>query len=434
VKQTIWQRHLVAGLRRLEARLAGGGTAPARLALRGFRLVLHVMRQWARDRCPQQAASLAFQTVLSMVPLLAVALAALRATGNFEVGSWLVRFVSVELLPVSPQQVSHKLLEWSENVTFKSMGLVGLVSIALLAFVMVSSLERVVCIIWRAERHRSLAQKFIGFYAGTTLAPLLVGTSLYQAARVGLTSGVSGYLFSFAASFTAAFFVNYFLPATQVRVGPAALGALVSTVLFEVAKYAFQLFVVHYAFDRYAGIYGAMAAVPLLLLWIYYSWLTLLLGVELAHVVQNLHLFHRWDRRGTVSLENELLRRVNGAVAARLMVAVAEAFASGRKALPRPVLMDRFELTDEALERLLLRLKEHDLVVEVDGDVTGLMPARPLGEMTLADVLRAFRGDDLAQASGSLARLDHILGELEELVQQRTRTVTLAELVGEARA
>ncbi|MCP4223401.1 MAG: hypothetical protein GY773_08685, partial [Actinomycetia bacterium] len=186
-----------------------------------------VVRGGARDRCPAKAASLACQTVPSVGPLMAVALRVLRWSGNTDAESSFVDFLAQHLIPVSREVIADKLSTWSGNVRLDSLGLVGLISIVFLAFVMLNSLEKTINVIWRAEQRRSLAQKFIIFYASVTIGPFLIGTSLYQAAKFGLTDGSSGFLISITASSGAFFLANYVLPATKVRLGPAILGAVV---------------------------------------------------------------------------------------------------------------------------------------------------------------------------------------------------------------
>lgn len=416
-------------LRSAESRAAKSTRKRVRVSLYLARLAVQVVRQWARDRCPQQAASLAFQTVLSIVPVLAVCLAALRLTGLMEEESALVHFLSDRFIPVSSKELASLLTGLSENVTFKSVGIIGLVTTVTIAFVMWHSLDQIMNHIWRAERKRTIAQKFVVFYATFTIGPLLLGVSLYQAARFGLAEGSSGFLLSVASSFLALFLANWFLPATRVRVGPAAIGAAVTTVLFEVAKYLFTIYVTEFAFQRYSGIYGALAVAPFWLIWIYWSWLMLLLGAEVAHAAQNIRLLEQSERRGTLSLENELLQRVNGPMAARVMVAVVEAYLVGDKVLSRQKIADRLDLSPDVVERITRRLKDADLVMEVEGDHIGFVPARPPSEISLAQVLAAFRGDDRDGENAHQTPLTQVLADIELGTFLRTAQITLDQLV-----
>jgi membrane protein len=427
------KRRLSAFLRSAESRAAKSTRKRVRVSLYIVRLAVQVVKQWARDRCPQQAASLAFQTVLSIVPVLAVCLAALRLTGLMEEESALVHFLSDRFIPVSSKELASLLTGLSENVTFKSVGIIGLITTVTIAFVMWHSLDQIINHIWRAERKRTIAQKFVVFYATFTIGPLLLGISLYQAARFGLAEGSSGFLLSVGSSFLALFLANWFLPSTRVRVGPAAIGAAITTVLFEIAKYIFTIYVTEFAFQRYSGIYGALAVAPFWLIWIYWSWLMLLLGAEVAHAAQNIRLLEQSERRGTLSLENELLQRVNGPMAARVMVAIVEAYLGGDKVLSRQKIADRLDLSPDVVERITRRLKDADLVIEVEGDHIGFVPARPPSEISLAQVLAAFRGDDRDGESGRQTPLTQVLADIELGTFLRTAQITLDQLVDPGR-
>ncbi len=425
------RRRLSQLIRHVEARAIATKRHRFRVPLYVIRLSVQVIRQWARDRCPQQAASLAFQTVLSIVPAMAVGLATLRATGNIDAESSLIGFLSERLLPFSRKEIANQLHTWSDRVTFESLGLVGLITTVILAFVMWTSLERILNHIWRVERRRSLAQKFVVFYATATIGPFLLGMSVWQASRVGLTTGVSGFFVSFLASFGGLFLANYFLPAAPVRVVPAAIGALLTAVLFDAAKWGFSLYVSGYASQKYAGIYGAVAIVPLALIWIYWSWLMLLLGAEVAHAWQNIHWLERVERRAMLNVENELLQRVNGSVAARLMVSIATAYMRGEKVSSRRWLADRYDLSDEVVDRIAERLIAANLLLQTDGDEVGLIPRRPPAEITLADVLAVFRSEDVddeSRTGRSTDPIDEILQEIDRDTRARTSSLTLADL------
>jgi membrane protein len=396
-----------------------------------LRILIATIRQWVRDRCPQQASSLAFQTALSLVPIIAMTLAVLRATGSFEASSSLVDFVSTQVIPISRREISETLLTYAGNFSVQTTGFLGFLVTLLLSFLMFNSIENIFNDVWRVEKRRSLGQMFVVFYLLITIVPCLLGISLYHAARYGLTSGWWGALGALASTFGGLLFANKLLPATRVRWAPAAIGALLSALAFEAAKHLFRLYVAKVAFQKSLGVYGALGLVPLFLVWIYYSWLVILLGAEVAHTVQNLQHLERLDRRGRLSPENEIFEKVNGVVAARLLVAIVEAWIRGEKGVTRRSLASRFDLTEEAIDRIMRRLKDRDLVLEVDGDATGYLPARAPSEITLAEVFAPFRGADVlaTRKSGSASRLDEVLHELDEQSKGLTSGVTLDELL-----
>src|SRR5688572_9936501 len=112
-------RQLVADV---ERRAESSEHRRTRWPVYALRISAQVLRQWARDRCPQQAASLAFQTVLSVVPMMAVGLMILRSTGSLGEQSAFVEYLTSTFVPISEQQLSNQLLEWSQNVTLEALG------------------------------------------------------------------------------------------------------------------------------------------------------------------------------------------------------------------------------------------------------------------------------------------------------------------------
>lgn len=416
-----------ASTRRPDGRLRRRAFYP----LFALRVLAQVIRQWARDRCPQQAASLAFQSALSIVPLIAIGLALLRATGAFEAQSTLVEVLSKQVLPVSRDEISAQLVAWADNVNFRTAGVAGVVMMLVLSFIMFNSTERIFNDIWRVERRRSLGQKFVVFYAIATIVPALMGVSLLHAARYGLTSGLVGAAGALAATFAALLCANKLLPTRRVEWRAAAIGALLSAVAFEVAKHAFHLYVANVAFQKYSGVYGTLGLLPILLIWIYYSWLVILLGAEVAHSLQNLSDLERLDRRRYQSPELELVEMMNGVVAARLMCAVVDAWNKGKTATARDSLAARFDVSVDIVDRIFRRLKERGLVIEVQGEAEGYLPARPPAQITLAEVFAPFRGADLLTASprsSARTRLDEVIAELELHSRDKLRSVTLEEL------
>ncbi len=397
-----------------------------------LRFWVGVFRQWSTDRCPSQAASLAFQTILSVVPLAAVCLAVVRMTGNMEAESALIHFWAEEFLPASQTDIATKLNSWSENIQLESLGLVGLISTVVLAFVLINNVEKAVNHIWRSERKRSLTQKFVTFYATASLAPFFVAISLYQISLLGLNSSGVSFLSAAVVAFCVFFAANCFLPTTKVRILHAVVGAVVSGILFEGAKLIFSVYVHHVALARFSGIYGALAVFPIWLIWVYYSWLTFLFGIEITHALQHRKFIMYASRRNPMSLENEVFSQVHGHNAARVMVAIARQFHRQQPLCSRASLHKELALSDIALDRILRRLKTHRLVLELDGEPIRYIPSRPLQTIFLSDILLAFRRDAPSELSVEHSdKIDKVLRQIDSQTNESIRSISLHELAGE---
>ena len=133
-------------------------------------------------------------------------------------------------------------------------------------------------------------------------------------------------------------------------------------------KWGFVRFAVHIMLKSYSSVYGPLGLVPLVLVWIYASWLLVLLGAEIAHALQNLRLLEAEDRR---QRDDE---PINGLLAAQLLAAVAATHEAGGAGHTKERLVTEFGLTPDNVERVVARLKPRGLIAEVRGDINGYIP------------------------------------------------------------
>ena len=395
----------------------------ARLLIFVYRLSLRILAQWARDKCPQQAAALAFTTALSLVPVTAIAFSILRAFGSLDAESHLSQFVGEHLFPQMPD-VSARISEFAGRVSIGALGGAGLLFTLVTCYSLYSYVERIFNDIWRVSARRTLIGKFLTFNTMVTLLPTLATFSLYWSGKLIGSSAVSRFLVPFCIQILALVLMNKLLPRTQVRWSAALPGALMTAFLLEVTKWGFVRFAVRILLRSYSSVYGPLGLVPLVLLWIYTSWLLVLLGAEIAHALQNLRLLEAEDRRRR---DDE---PINGLLAAQLLAAVAATHEQGGAGLPKERLVTEFGMTPDNVDRVVARLKTRGLIAEVRGDINGFVPGRAASGIKLEEVLAVFRSSDIelahGQTSPALAELVH---ELEEGRRMLIGNVTIADLL-----
>jgi membrane protein len=395
----------------------------ARIAIFLYRLALRILAQWARDKCPQQAAALAFQTALSLVPVTAIVFSLLRAFGSLESESRLSQFVSEHIFPQLPD-VTDKIREFSGKVSIGALGGGGLLFTLVTCYSLYSYVEKIFNDIWRVGERRTLIGKFLTFYAMVTLLPSLAAFSLYWSGKLVESGSVSRFIMPALIQVMALTFMNKLLPRANVNWGAAIIGGLVTAFLLEVVKWAFVTFAVRIMMKSYSSVYGPLGLVPLVLVWMYTSWLLVLLGAEIAHSLQNLRLLEAEDRR---QRDDE---PINGLLAAQLLAAVAATHEVGGAGHPKERLVSEFGLTPDNVERVVTRLKHHGLIGEVRGDINGYIPARPATGIHLDEVLAAFRSSDIEIAHGATApAFIKLVGELEDGRRRRIAGVTIADLM-----
>ena len=245
----------------------------------------------------QLAASLTFTTVLSIVPLLAVVLSLFTAFPLFtEFSDALQTFMSTNLMPPT---VSDTIMTYLNEFAAQATRLtaIGGGFLVLTVVFLITSVESAFNTIWRVERQRRMTHRMLVYWAIITLGPVLTGASLYATAfltreSLGLLANAPIFLaialkllpgLLGALAFAALFIV---VPNTRVNRADALLGGVISAVILETMKIGFAYYVA--SFSSYTMIYGAFAALPVFLIWVYLCWLGILIG---ALVAANLPLF-----------------------------------------------------------------------------------------------------------------------------------------------
>lgn len=261
-----------------------------------------LVQRFFADRATQSAAALTYTTLFAVVPMMTVTFAMLSAIPAFQdMGEEIQSFIFRNFVPSSGATVQEYLRDFT--VQARKLTWIGVVLLAVTAFMMLVTIEKAFNTIWRVRQPRRGVSSFLLYWAILSLGPLLLGAGFAISTYVTSLSLLSGpdallgakTLLGFAPllSSVAAFTLIYAtVPNARVPLRNALLGGLFTAVLFEVAKALFGLFVS--LFPGYQLIYGAFATVPLFLLWIYVSWLIVLFGAEL---VCNLSSSRHWRRR-----------------------------------------------------------------------------------------------------------------------------------------
>jgi membrane protein len=320
--------------------------------------------------------------------------------------------------------VANRIREFSSKVSIGALGGGGLLFTLVTCYSLYSYVEKIFNDIWRVGERRTIIGKFLTFYAMVTLLPTLAGFSLYWSGKLVESNAVARFLAPLGIQLVALALLNKLLPRTPVSWAAALVGALATAIAIEATKYGFVVFAVRIMLKSYSNVYGPLALVPLLLVWIYASWLLVLLGAEIAHSLQNLRLLEAEDRR---QRDDE---PINGLLAAQLLAAVAATHEAGGAGHPKERLVTEFGLTPDNVERVVARLKTRGLIAEVRGDMNGYVPGRPAATIRLEEVLAVFRSSDLEIADGLTSpELGALVGELEENRRRRIAGITIADLL-----
>lgn len=250
-----------------------------------------LLRRFLADQGPNNAAALTYTTLFAVVPMMTVVFTALAAVPSLKhVSGDIQSFIFQNLVPSTGETVQAYLAEFSHQAS--QLTLVGVAMLFVTAIMMLVTIERAFNDIWQVRAPRQGLISFLRYWAVLSLGPFLLGagfllSSYLMSLRVlsdtaDLVNTVVPGLGLVPFFFTALGFTLLYttVPNCRVPVRIGLISGLVAAALFELAKRGFGLFVT--SFSSYELVYGAFAAFPVFLLWIYLSWMIILFGVELS--------------------------------------------------------------------------------------------------------------------------------------------------------
>ncbi len=337
------------------------------------RLAQFAAKRSSEDRIPQVAGSLTFTTMLALVPLATVAFALFTAFPIFSSFQMSLQiFLADHLMPA---QLNSQIFDYLNQFASKAKGLttIGMIFLFVTAVMTMMTVESAFNVIWRVRKARPIAQRILVYWAIITLGPILIGVSL----------SISSYLFTRSMAFTTAvqhippvidwaltsaalpltalaFTMLYvFLPNCRVEWRDAVIGGVAAAIAFELAKRGFGYYVRR--IPTYTTVYGAFAAVPLFLLWMYLCWFIALAGAMIASALPAIRIgqFHRPTFEGSDLFDSlELLARLS------------EARDAGKRGYTMPELSRMLRREMDTTIRLLQKLEEIEWIARLQDDDT----------------------------------------------------------------
>lgn len=398
------------------------------------RCIYFLAKRSSEDRLAQVAGSLTFTTVLALVPLLTVGLSIFTAFPLFaSLQLELQNYFAERLMPA---QISNQIFEYLNqfSANAKSLTTVGSVALIGTSIITLMTVESEFNSIWRSHKPRPIVQRVLVYWASITLGPILLGLSfsissyLMSQSVLPLHTDVfasrwlldSAPLVLSALAFTALYL---YLPNCHVRWRDALAGGSVAALAFEGAKRGFGFYIRQ--FPTYTAVYGAFAAVPIFLLWVYLSWLIILAGAMFtaAFPVLRIGEFQRPRFVGSDMLD-----------ALAVLVSLEAAREKDAIGCTTRDLIYIVQRDSESTKRFLAKLKAAGWIAELQlNDArqqwTLVTPAQHITLLALFNLLLMDRPTLIAQLEHSAIPIDH--QKLSAALKNNRLDISLAELLNE---
>ncbi|PLX82875.1 MAG: ribonuclease BN-like protein [Desulfuromonas sp.] len=409
------------------------------LLVRQVQVANLVVRDFIADRCLLRASALTYATLLSIVPLLALMFAVLK---GFGVQNSLQPLL-LEKFAAGSGEVIGEIVNYIDNTNVGRLGMLGLAMLIFTVLTLLSNIEKSFNAIWGVDETRGLLRRFADYFSVVTVGPLLV------IAAISMTSTLQSH--AFVARFQATAFIGpiilflfstipylgmwiaftalyIFMPNTKVNYRAAVVGGIFGGTLWQLAQLGYVHFQVGVA--KYNAIYGTMAALPIFMVWIYLSWLIVLLGLEVTYAWQNLRLVPSDVRGEQVNFSSREM------VALTVMLVVGEAFYRGEKRWTPERLCVDLDLPPRLAKNILAQLVSLGFLSEVhdNGDEgchyqPGLAPE----VLTVHDLLEGLKGDGVTFARLRRTPERDVVTEIEARIAEAGRSAlqgaTLQDLV-----
>lgn len=413
--------------------------AGKRFFLKALQFVMAVGREFFADKCLLHASSLAFTTILSLVPFLAVMFALLKgfgATVDLEI-------LVLNHLALGSEEAVDAIFTYISNTSMAKLGTFGVIFLLMTVLTLLNRIEESFNHIWRVKETRSLPRLCADYLSITIFGPILIlaaismTTTLESQALVqhliglDVIGAVILFLFKFFpylamwAVFTGLYL---FMPNTRISLHAALLGGAFGGILWQLLQWGYVNFQI--GVTRNNAIYGTMAALPVFMMWVYISWVIVLLGLEVTFAIQNFRTIRQEFRGDKLSSDGR------EAAALAILLAAAAAFIKGDQPLTIEDFSLRLNLSHRFTQQSLSFLVHCGFLNEVvqgKDSSSAYQPALDVGSLPLHEVLQRMRRDGEELKLIRMGATGRVVDELQRtLLAAQTSAlagVTLRELV-----
>ncbi|MBC2715109.1 MAG: YihY family inner membrane protein [Desulfobacteraceae bacterium] len=383
-----------------------------------------------------RASALSYSTLLAIVPLLAIAFSMLKGLGFHS----RLEHVLINYLTAEQEELTSRIIEYIANTNFKALGAFGTALLIYASVMMISNVERTFNEFWGVPQQRSISRKISNYISVLFLGPFLMVLSTALIASFSsntVVAALTEYEFfeQFFVLFSKiiphailwiAFTVMYILmPNTRVKFIPALIAGIICGSIWEGAFRMYTDFNIGVA--KYNTIYGTFAVLPIFIIWLYVSWIIVLIGAQLSYAIQNVRSYQQEFNFYNVGYDQKEEMAVN------IMLQISAMF---HKGLPQANIEDLSGLLSipiRLLREITRKLSDYGLLQEISEDEIRYQPAKNPGLISVLDVCYALRqeddGDWRVPEDGKNNRLQELMKSRKAFEAGHLGKVTMMDLL-----
>ncbi|MGM0563533.1 MAG: YihY/virulence factor BrkB family protein [Pseudomonadota bacterium] len=389
-----------------------------------------------------RAMGLVYTTLLSIVPLMAVSFSVLKAFGvhNKQLEPLMMQF----LAPMGEQgaEITEKIIGFIDNIKIGVLGIFGVVLLFYIAISLIQKIESTFNYLWRLNESRSLGRRFTDYGSVMLIGPLLVFSAIGMSAKVLSGSYVQsiaeyaliGDLIDFATKslpylmIMAAFaFFYIFIPNTRVKLRAGILAGVIAGFLWQSLGWAFGSFIVKSTGSPTYAVYSGFAILILFMMWIYISWLIVLIGGSIAFYIQHPEYVVPVGRGGGLS------NRQRERLALQIMALIAENHYRGDRPLDANQFVSRLKVQIQGVQQVLEALEEAHLIEENGENPPQYLPRVPLEATPAWRVVEVIREIGAMpplfhRGPSPVGRVNEMTDRLESAQQEALENISIKDL------
>ncbi len=407
------------------------------------RIILLALRGFGEDKCQLRASALTFYTLLSIVPVLAMAFGISKGFG-------LEKLLERQLLEKIPgqQEVVTQMIGFARSMLENTQGgLIAGIGVAVLFWTVIKvlgNIEKSFNDIWGIKKGRSMSRKFSDYLSIMLICPILFVMSSSMTVliasqvkaivdRISFLGGLAPVIFTglkllpYAVFWILFTFVYIFMPNAKVRFSSGLVAGIIAGTVYQLVQGVYIGFQIGVA--KYNAIYGSFAALPLFLAWLQLSWVIVLLGAEISFAHQNVDTYEFEPDSLRVSHSFKRLLTLE------IMHRIVRGFSRGEKALNAVELSHVLDIPVRLVRQITFELSDAGLISEMGGDNgkgSGYLPAHDISDMTVAGVITALDNAGLdnipVHSSKEMDTMSESLQAFQKMIEKSPANRKLADI------